>query len=119
VPILRILDVTKALEIYRDFLGFNVDWEHRFEPELPLYMQVARDGAVLHLSEHHGDGTPGSHVRVETGDLVAYHASLLAKRCRYARPGIESPESGERCGIVADPFGNRLTFFDRIDAASA
>jgi catechol 2,3-dioxygenase-like lactoylglutathione lyase family enzyme len=115
VPILRILEVTKALEFYRDFLGFHVDWEHRFEPDLPLYMQVSRGGAVLHLSEHHGDGTPGSHVRIETRDLAAYHASLLAKKYRYSRPGIETQEWGESCVTVADPFGNQLTFFERIE----
>lgn len=38
---------------------FRVDWEHRFEPGFPLYLQVSRDGLVLHLSEHHGDGSPG------------------------------------------------------------
>jgi glyoxalase superfamily protein len=54
--ILRIFDEAKA----------KVDWEHRFEEGLPLYMQVSRDGSVLHLSEHRGDGTPGVAVRIET-----------------------------------------------------
>jgi catechol 2,3-dioxygenase-like lactoylglutathione lyase family enzyme len=65
-PILRIFDEAKAKEFYVDFLGFKVDWEHRFEEGLPLYMQVSRDGCVLHPSEHHGDGTPGVAVRIET-----------------------------------------------------
>ena len=29
-PILRIFDIAKAREFYLDFLGFAVDWEHRF-----------------------------------------------------------------------------------------
>ena len=57
-------DVAKAREFYLGFLGFSVDWEHRFEPELPLYMQVARGDCRLHLSEHHGDGAPGANVRI-------------------------------------------------------
>jgi catechol 2,3-dioxygenase-like lactoylglutathione lyase family enzyme len=36
-PILRIFDEAKAKEFYVDFLGFKVDWEHRFEETLPLY----------------------------------------------------------------------------------
>ena len=36
-PILRIFDLAKAKEFYVDFLGFKVDWQHRFEPDLPLY----------------------------------------------------------------------------------
>jgi len=66
VPVLRMLDVGKAREFYIDFLGFVVDWEHRFEPTLPLYMQTSRSDCVLHLSEHHGDGCPGTRVRIET-----------------------------------------------------
>lgn len=53
IPILRIFDEAKAREFYIDFLGFKTDWEHRFGPDLPLYMQISRDGCVLHLSEHH------------------------------------------------------------------
>ena len=48
-PILRIFDEAKAKEFYVGFLGFKVDWEHRFERDLPLYMQVSRDGCVPHL----------------------------------------------------------------------
>ncbi|WHZ16958.1 MAG: Glyoxalase family protein [Nitrospira sp.] len=58
IPILRIFDEAKAKEFHLDFLGFTLDWEHRFEAGLPLYMQVSRDGCILHLSEHHGDGSP-------------------------------------------------------------
>jgi catechol 2,3-dioxygenase-like lactoylglutathione lyase family enzyme len=33
IPILRIFDEAKARAFYVDWLGFKVDWEHRFEPE--------------------------------------------------------------------------------------
>jgi len=52
-PILRIFDEAKALEFYVDFLGFKVDWQHRFEANFPLYLQVSLGECVLHLSEHH------------------------------------------------------------------
>jgi uncharacterized glyoxalase superfamily protein PhnB len=109
-PILRIFDEAKAREFYVDFLGFKVDWEHRFEPGLPLYMQVSKDGCVLHLSEHHGDGSPGAAMRIETSDLEAFHAELASKQYKYARPGIEEMPWGTRDMSVKDPFGNRLTF---------
>lgn len=57
IPILRTFDEAKAREFYVGFLGFTIDWEHRFTPELPLYCQVSRAGCLLHLSEHHGDAT--------------------------------------------------------------
>ena len=60
VPTFRIFSLDKAREFYEGFLGCTVDWEHRFEPDAPVYMQVSRGNLVLHLSEHHGDATPGS-----------------------------------------------------------
>ena len=39
IPILRIFSVDKAKEFYVGFLGFAVDWEHRFDDPAPVYMQ--------------------------------------------------------------------------------
>jgi catechol 2,3-dioxygenase-like lactoylglutathione lyase family enzyme len=109
-PILRIFDERKAKEFYIDFLGFKVDWEHRFAPDAPLYLQVSRDECVLHLSEHHGDCCPGAAMRIESSELDAFHAELVSKNYRYYRPGIEEMPWGTRDMSVKDPFGNRLTF---------
>jgi uncharacterized glyoxalase superfamily protein PhnB len=109
-PILRIFDEAKAREFYIDFLGFKVDWEHRFEPGLPLYMQISKDACVLHLSEHHGDCSPGAAMRIEADDLEAFQRELAAKNYKYARPQIEDMPWGSRDMSVRDPFGNRLTF---------
>lgn len=110
IPILRSFDEVKAKEFYVDFLGFKVDWEHRFEPGTPLYMQVSKDTCVIHMSEHHGDATPGSSLRIQTQELDAYQQSLLAKRYKNARPGIQEKPWGFREMCIADPFGNRLIF---------
>lgn len=112
IPILRVFDESKAKEFYVDYLGFTVDWEHRFEPELPLYMQISKDGVRIHLSEHHGDCTPGSAIRIETLDIRAYHRQLQEKRYPYARPGLErQPWGSDEC-CVTDPFGNRILFYE-------
>ena len=111
VPILRSFDEGKAREFYLDWLGFSVDWEHRFAPDLPLYMQVSRDGLCLHLSEHHGDATPGSHIRVQTTQIEALHAELAGRPYRNNRPGLEKPNWGGVEMTVIDPCGNRITFF--------
>jgi catechol 2,3-dioxygenase-like lactoylglutathione lyase family enzyme len=109
-PILRIFDEARAREFYVGFLGFKVDWEHRFEPGLPLYLQVSRDGCVLHLSEHHGDCSPGAALRIETSELEGFHRELLAKTYAYARPGLQEMPWGSTDMSIHDPFGNRLTF---------
>ncbi|CAB3916623.1 glyoxalase superfamily protein [Achromobacter deleyi] len=114
IPILRIFSEEKAREFYLDFLGFEWDWEHRFEPGLPLYAQVHRGDLVLHLSEHHGDATPGSAIFVRTQGVDDYQAELIAKQYGYARPGIEDAPWG-RLLQVTDPFGNRLTFCESRD----
>src|SRR6202011_2843822 len=88
VPILRIFDVAKADEFYQGFLGFSVDWEHRNVPSGPLYRQVSRGGLILHLSEHHGDGSPGARVRVMMRGVKAFHAEISSKGYRYMRPGL-------------------------------
>jgi uncharacterized glyoxalase superfamily protein PhnB len=113
-PILRIFDEAKAKEFYIGFLGFAIDWEHRFEAGMPLYMQVSRGTCVLHLSEHHGDATPGAAMRIEAADLDAFHRELTDRQYKYARPGVEQMPWGTRDLTVKDPFGNRLTFTDAI-----
>lgn len=57
VPILRVADAAVASAWYRR-LGFTRVFEHRFEPDLPAYVGLRRDGAQLHLSEHTGDAHP-------------------------------------------------------------
>jgi len=111
-PILRIFDEAKAREFYVEYLGFKIDWEHRFGDDFPLYTQVSRDGCVLHLSEHYGDGSPGAHVRIETKGLEELLAELKARKYKYLRPGLEDAEWGDRLLVVPDPFGNLLTFFE-------
>src|SRR5688572_18041929 len=114
--ILRIFDETKAKEFYIYFLGFKVDWEHRFDKGLPLYLQVSKDGCVIHLSEHHGDCCPGAALRIETNELEAFQKELLAKQYKNSRPGIEKMPWGSNDMTIADPFGNRLTFTDAISS---
>ena len=53
IPVLRMFDAAKAREFYLDFLGCKVDFEHRFAPDLPLFIQVSLGDVVLRLSEHH------------------------------------------------------------------
>ena len=115
VPILRSFDEAKAREFYVGFLGFTVDWTHRFEADLPLYMQVSRDGITLHVSEHHGDATPGSHIRMEVTGLAGLHAELAAKAYKNNRPGLERPPWGGLEMTVTDPAGNRITFAEKDD----
>lgn len=118
VPILRIFDIQKAREFYVDYLGCTIDWEHRFEPKLPLYMGVSRGDLELHLSEHHGDGSPGVRVRIETREVEELQKELAARDYGYLRPCVERTPWGELELELIDPFGNRLTFYEPIEAGA-
>ncbi len=119
IPILRIFSEDKAREFYVDFLGFSVDWEHRFGPGMPLYMQVSRDGLRLHLSEHHGDATPGSTVFVWMQGIEKFHRTLMATNYGYNRPGLEEAEWDARLVTVHDPFGNSIRFSEPNEGGDA
>ena len=117
-PILRIFDVDKAVEFYVNWLGFKIDWEHEFEPgTTPKYIQVSLRDIILHLSEHHGDASPGSHVQInDFKDLKAYQKGLIDKKYKYGRPGLKVPEwnKNEITMTVHDPFGNKISFSEVV-----
>ncbi|MCX5512484.1 VOC family protein [Kaistia algarum] len=114
IPILRIFSVDKAREFYEGFLGFTFDWEHRYEPGLPLYAEVSRAGMKLHLSEHHGDASPGSTVFVWMTGIRTFHRELTEKVYGYSRPGLQETGYGALMVEVPDPFGNRIRFNERL-----
>lgn len=110
IPVLRMFDEPKAYEFYVGFLGFRVDFEHRFGERFPLFMQVSRAGCVLRLSGHHGDACPGSAVTFQVMGVESLCEELRARDYPYAKPGVEPTAWGTLDLTVADPFGNRLTF---------
>ena len=110
IPIIRIFAVDKAMEFYVGFLGFALDWEHRFGDNFPLYAQISRSGLILHLIEHHGDATPGSKAFIPMTGIRALHREMSEKHYAYAKPGLEEAPWGALTLEVADPFGNKLLF---------
>ncbi len=117
-PILRIFDYNKAVEFYVNWLGFRIDWEHEFEPgTTPKYIQISLRDIILHLSEHHGDGSPGAHINIDDfKGLAEYNKELNDKKYKYGRPGLETPEWNPKAitMTIHHPFGNRLIFGEEI-----
>ena len=107
VPVLRVSDAEASADWYRR-LGFDVEWRHRFEPGLPLFVAIRREGSRLFLSEHEGDAPPGSLVYLFVDDADAIAASL----------GVRAHDTpwGTRELELADPDGNRLRIGTRADA---
>jgi hypothetical protein len=118
MPVLRIFNVVKADEFYQGFLGLAVDWDHRFDPSAPLYRQISRGNLILHLSEHHRDGTPGAYVRVMMDGVEALQRELNSKGYSYMKPGLETMPWGMIETGVIDPFGNCIRFCQRVEQQS-
>lgn len=115
IPILRIFDFQKMLEFYIDWLGFEIVWEHRFEENMPAYIEVKKGNIILHLSEHHGDASPGSSIFVWGEGVAEYHKELIDKNYKYNRPGLEKTFYNAVSFTVLDPFGNKIIFNEKYD----
>lgn len=112
IPVLRSLDERKCRAFYCGFLGFAVDFEHRFAPDMPLYLGLVRGPVKLHLSEHRGDATTGSAIFVWMAGIDDYRRELAASGASFTVPEIADQPWGREIGLV-DPFGNRLRFCER------
>ena len=107
VPTLRISSYPTSKAFYVDGLGFQIDWEHRFEPDLPVFMQVSRDGLAIFLSEHEGDCPACGLVHLYVLDVDAWFTEFQHKGVPVAEPPNESLP-GLRDMTVVDPDGNKL-----------
>src|SRR5688500_11947907 len=72
MPTLRSTSYAKSKAFCVDGLGFQVDWEHRFEPNFPVFMQVSRDDMAFFLTEHRGDCPVGGLVHLYVPDVDAW-----------------------------------------------
>ena len=106
----RSFDEAKARAFYVDWLGFEWTGEHRFHAGAPLYAFLTLGSFHLHLSEHHGDATPGSTAIVYVKNLAEWHRALPPYP--NMRPGLETLPWGVEM-VVTDPFGNRLRFLEK------
>ena len=109
VPILRVSEVARAVEWYRR-LGFVQVFEHRFEPHLPAYVGIRREGAQIHLSEHSGDANPHGLVYIWVSDIDAIAVEFGA---------AVDDEPWAREVSLADPDGNRLRVAEPVQPDAA
>lgn len=114
-PILRMFDEEHARRFYVDWLQFEVQFEHRFGPDMPLYMGLVKDGVELHLSEHYGDTTPGTRIRIAVTDIHGFYQDVMSRPFKNLNPGPPQKQSwGEWDLTLTDPFSNKLTFYEDV-----
>ncbi|MEV8509770.1 glyoxalase superfamily protein [Actinoplanes sp. NPDC051475] len=97
-PILRTEDARASAQWY-ERLGFVTQWEHRFEPDLPLFVCVSRGPMQIFLSEHHDDVRPDTllYLHVDDVEAVAAEFGVAIEEAVWAREVH-----------LKDPDGNRL-----------
>ncbi len=106
IPIFRVAD-GEATAAWYARLGFGVVGEHRFAPDLPLYLFLERNGIALHLSEHTGDARPGTLVYFWVDDVDEIAAEFGAE--------IHDQPWGREIKLT-DPDGNRLRIAERLES---
>jgi len=113
MPTLRMTNYARSKAFYVEQLGFQIDWEHRFEPHFPVFMQVSRDGMAFFLTEHRGDCPVGGLLHLYVPDVDAWYAEFLSKGVAVQEPPNESLQ-GLRDMTIVDPDGNKLRICTRL-----
>jgi catechol 2,3-dioxygenase-like lactoylglutathione lyase family enzyme len=110
IPALRITNYQRSKAFYTEQLGFRVEWEHRFEPNFPVFMSISRDGLQVYLTEHSGDCQVGGLVHFVIADVDAWHREFTA----HGVQPTEAPNNdlGFLNMTVTDPDGNQLRFME-------
>ena len=115
IPVVRMLDEKQTKSFYIDYLGFEIDWEHRFrdDPSSPLYAQIRHGDAILHLNGHAEEDSPKCEVRFPVENLVAFCEYLRDKTNGTDKPEIVDPRyEGRPTDLnIIDPSGNTLVFW--------
>jgi catechol 2,3-dioxygenase-like lactoylglutathione lyase family enzyme len=107
IAILRVADAARAVDWYRR-LGYVEEWTHRFEPNFPAFVSLARDGSArLFLSEHRGDAQPDTLVYLRVSDV-----DVIAKE--FDAEIVEQPWAREV--HLTDLDGNRLRIGTRRES---
>ena len=109
IPTLRSADYERSKRFYTEVLQFDVDWEWRDAPGLPVFAQVSREGMLLYLSEGEGDSLPGSLVYLYVKDVDSWRKEFRERGVAVERELFDQAW-GNREFRISDPDGNTLCF---------
>ena len=113
IPTFGIADYQTAINYYIDKLGFKIDWEHRFTETDPIYMQISRNGLILHLSENKRFENKAI-IFVETKNIKEFHKELSDRNPTEKIQEIVFTNWQTMELEIQDPFGNLLRFNENI-----
>lgn len=107
-PVFRIGSYQDALTHYRDWLGFNLDWDWFEAPGEPVIAAFSRDGVEFMVNEY--PSTPGP----STIHITVRNLDALVDELNRGRPGsVEAriaPPYEFKDLPIEDPWGNVVVF---------
>lgn len=112
IPALRITEYARSKDFYLA-IGFQIDWEHRFGADFPVFMKITREGLSLFLTEHAHDCQVGGLVHLYVADVDSWYAEFRTKGLETLEPPSEDLP-GLRMMTVSDPDGNQLRIATRL-----
>jgi hypothetical protein len=118
VPALRVKSFPTSMEFYSR-LGFVKEWVHQFEPGLPVFASIGRDGMEINLTEHSGDCQFGGLIHFYIPDVDSYYKQIRENGIPVEQPPTNSLGPDLRDMVVVDPDGNRLLFLTRSSEPAA
>jgi catechol 2,3-dioxygenase-like lactoylglutathione lyase family enzyme len=110
-PVLDVANAEASIQFYCDLLGFNEDWIHRFEADLPAYACVSRGPLILHLSEI--GGTQIAKLFVQAPDVDAVYNEFRTSGLK-TEPPQSVPEIRLRRFNFDDRDGHNITFASEL-----
>lgn len=109
--VVHVSDLNKALDYYKDVLGFKIDFE------FGEYVGLMYDDICVHLNGPSNNGVKkapgGAHFCIDCSDVDAYY-NLITKQGAIITIPIGDRAYGMRDFAVDDPDGNTLVFGKEI-----
>ncbi|GLC89681.1 glyoxalase superfamily protein [Lysinibacillus piscis] len=114
IPAFRITDYTKSKAFYVEGMGFQVDWEHRFEPHFPIFAQITKDEMTIYLTEHTGDCQTGGLIHLFVTDVDKWYEELRNKKDIRIMASPHEDIEGLRMMTIVDPDENQIRICTRL-----
>ena len=123
-PFIKCSEISESLKFYTNILDFVIVRAPETDPAsfMSKYSLIERDGCLVHLSSHSGDGVFGNSIYVRVDDIDPLYRKFVANGLNTddpdKYPSLRIQPVVQTWGMkefsVADPDGNKLTFGHQI-----
>ncbi len=112
IPTVRCSNIKRSLAFYTHVLDFERAGGDD-DPTDPAFCVLSREGSLLFLSSHPGDGAFGQAVVVTTGDVDGLFRKFIGRGLRT--PGDPEKPQHVHEGPIDQTWGTREFYVDDLD----